>query len=329
VTESGERGRRRRQAAACLAIAVIGAALAMAMPTQATAANKLAWPTTTKKTTTTSTTMPVTTTSLDLPPDECGSRIRKADGTLWECTFIEDFDGDTLDRSTWIPQQTANSSFTSGVECNMDSPDNVSVGGGVLRLTARKEAAPFTCQDPKGNFTTQYTAGSVSTYQRWSQAYGRFEVRAKFPGTAIKGLQSALWMWPDNDTKYGAWPKSGEIDIAEEYSLNSDRVIPYIHYVPWGGDAKATNNYCLVADVSQFHTYVVEWTTKTISIIYDNRVCTVDNWNPALPLTKPAPFDQPFMVALTQALGIGKNAFDPATTPLPATTEVDYVHVWK
>jgi hypothetical protein len=41
------------------------------------------------------------------------------------------------------------------------------------------------------------------------------------------------------------------------------------------------------------------------------------------------PFDQPFMVVLTQALGITTNEFDPATTPLPATTQVDYVRVWK
>jgi hypothetical protein len=85
----------------------------------------------------------------------------------------------------------------------------------------------------------------------------------------------------------------------------------------------------MIADVSQFHSYVVEWTTQTISIIYDGTVCTIDNWNPALPLWKPQPFDQPFIVALTQALGLGANGFDPATTPLPATTEVDYVHVWK
>jgi beta-glucanase (GH16 family) len=318
---------RRRRSALCVSIAAAGVAMAMALPVHASAATYPAWwPTTTAKTTTT--TGPTTTTS-ELPPGPCGSQIRKADGSLWECTFVENFDGDTLDPSKWIAQQTANSSFTSGVECNMDSPNNVSVADGVLRLTARKEAAPFTCQDPKGDFTTQYTAGSVSTYQRWSQAYGRFEVRAKFPGTSIKGLQEAIWLWPDNATKYGAWPRSGEIDIAEAYSLNSDRVIPYIHYVPWGGDAKATNNYCMVADISQFHTYVVEWTTKTITIIYDGKVCTVDNWNPSLPLTKPQPFDQPFMVALTQALGLGKNAFDPATTPLPAITQVDYVHVWK
>ena len=41
------------------------------------------------------------------------------------------------------------------------------------------------------------------------------------------------------------------------------------------------------------------------------------------------PFDQPFFVALTQALGVDTNVFNPATTPLPATTQVDYVRVWK
>jgi hypothetical protein len=54
-----------------------------------------------------------------------------------------------------------------------------------------------------------------------------------------------------------------------------------------------------------------------------------DSWNPAAPLVKPQPFDQPFFINLTQALGIGANLFDPATTPLPATTQVDYVRVWS
>jgi hypothetical protein len=46
-------------------------------------------------------------------------------------------------------------------------------------------------------------------------------------------------------------------------------------------------------------------------------------------LVKPQPFDQPFFVALTQALGQNGNAFDPNTTPLPATTQVDHVRVWR
>ena len=42
-----------------------------------------------------------------------------------------------------------------------------------------------------------------------------------------------------------------------------------------------------------------------------------------------APFDQPFIMSLTQALGIDSNAFDPNTTPLPATTQIDWVRVWS
>ena len=66
-----------------------------------------------------------------------------------------------------------------------------------------------------------------------------------------------------------------------------------------------------------------------ITITYDGATCLVHKWNPAAPLKSPAPFRPGFIAVLTQALGIGDNAFDPATTPLPATTQVDYVHVWS
>ena len=56
----------------------------------------------------------------------------------------------------------------------------------------------------------------------------------------------------------------------------------------------------------------------------------MDSWNPAPPLTKPAPFDQPFIISLTQSLGVATtaNQFD-AATPLPATMQIDRVRVWK
>ena len=46
------------------------------------------------------------------------------------------------------------------------------------------------------------------------------------------------------------------------------------------------------------------------------------------PLTGSQPFDHPFMIALTQALGVAGNSVTSAT-PLPATTQIDYVRVWK
>lgn len=261
--------------------------------------------------------------------DACGPLVAKSTGSTWSCTFVDNFSGSTLDRSKWTPITTEASGFRNGPECFVDSPDNISVGLGVLTLRA-KSTEPFTCRDPKGAFTTSYTGASVSTWGKFSQAYGRFEIRAAFPATKVAGVHSALWLWPQDQTKYGAWPLSGEIDIAEFYSRYPDRAIPYLHY--WESnpyDTTVTNNYCLVKNPSWFHTYVAEWTPTRIKISYDGKTCIDHAISPAAPLTGSAPFDQPFIVALTQALGIGGNAFDPATTPLPAATRIDYVKVWS
>jgi beta-glucanase (GH16 family) len=273
-------------------------------------------------------TAPATAPSPALADDACGARIPKGTGGYWECTFWDDFNGGSLDRTKWIPQQTATSGYLSGpTACFVDNPNNVSVSDGSLKLTARQEPAPIGCG---AAFATQYTSGMVSTAGgRFSQTYGRFEIRAKVPPAQVKGLQSSLWLWPVNASRYGQYPASGEIDIAEMYSQYPDRAIPYIHYKAAAPDPNVTNNYCMISNLAAYHTYALEWTASTLKITYDGKTCLVDNWNPAAPLIKPAPFDQPFFIALTQALGIGTNQFDAATTPLPATTTVDYVRVWR
>ena len=243
----------------------------------------------------------------------------------WSCTFSDDFDGTSLDTSKWIAQRTDTSGYTSGkTACFTDGPGNVSVSGGALQLTARREATPFTCKDPSGDFLTPYTSGMVSTYGRFSQTYGRFEVRAKVSGARVPGLQSSFWLFPQSST-YGAWPASGEIDFAELYSQYADRAIPYVHYNPAAPDPNVTTTSCAIGNPDDFHTYALEWTTSQLKMIYDGQTCLIDTWKTG----STQPFDQPFFIALTQALGIGTNQFNPASTPLPATTTVDYVRAWQ
>jgi beta-glucanase (GH16 family) len=266
-------------------------------------------------------------TSADGP--NCGTQIRKSTGGYWQCSFADDFTGTALDATKWVPQRTDSSGFTDKTSCFVDSPSNVAVSNGTLKLTSRKEPAPFTCNDPNGNYTTQYTSGMVSTWGRFSQAYGRFEVRARLWSARVKGLQTSLWLWPVDAARYGPWPASGEIDFAEMFSQYPSRAVPYIHYNPAALDPNATKTSCMLWSLSSWHKYAVEWTPDSIKVIYDGRSCLIDNWNPAAPLTHPQPFDQPFLIALTQALGMGSNAFNPSTTPLPATTEIDYVRAWQ
>lgn len=257
----------------------------------------------------------------------CGTILPKADGGSWACTFNEEFAGTELDRDRWVSQQTALSGwYTAGGVCYFDSPSNIRVRGGVLHLIARRHE-PFECKTPSGAFTASYTGGSVSTWGRFSQTYGRFEIRAAFPKTTVAGLHSTLWLYPQKHT-YGAWPNSGEIDIAERFTANPGRVFPTAHYPSDADWTLRTGWGCYISDPEAFHRYAIEWTPQEMRFIYDGKTCWQHSWTPKYPLVAPQPFDHPFQVVLTQALGGGHNAVSSAT-PLPAETLVDWVRVWR
>jgi beta-glucanase (GH16 family) len=259
-------------------------------------------------------------------PDPCGAPVPRAGGGTWTCTFADDFGGTSVDPAKWVKLTTQASGFTNGGECYVDGPDNIAVADGTLRLTARQEPAPISCPGLPTGSTTSYTGASVTSVGRFAQAYGRFEIRARFPAAQDAGLHSALWLWPVNDTRYGAEPASGEVDIAEFYTSSPDRVIPYVHYAN-PADTTVTNNECMVDHPDRFHVYTLEWTPLALEISIDGRQCVVNNWQP-VGMAKPAPFDQPFFLNLTQAIGTGANGVTPGTE-LPGTTQVDYVRVWR
>jgi beta-glucanase (GH16 family) len=266
------------------------------------------------------------------PPDrapsaspDCGRPVAKSAGGVWECTFADEFSGRELDTGRWAPMLTSGTGVVTP-ECRVASEDNIAVEDGALRLTVRREAAPLTCTTPAGGYVTEYTGGAVTTYHRFAQAYGRYEIRARFPGATVRGLHGAIWLWPQS-MAYG--DASGEIDIAEFRTSYPDRVTPFLHYDMGREDTPVTNNFCMVERPEEFHTYLLEWTPSTITISYDGTVCLATTWHPAAPLARPAPFDQPFAMILNQGLGIRTNTVDPEQTPLPSSMYVDYVHVWS
>jgi beta-glucanase (GH16 family) len=211
--------------------------------------------------------------------------------------------------------------FGNRPDCFVNSARNISVGNGVLSLTVRKEPAMFNCNYFGQNLRTQYSAGMVSTYQRFTQAYGRWEFRARFPNTTRPGLQSSIWLWPAGS---GAlWPITGEIDVAEWYSQYNDRVIPFLHDSEslLSGTSSTTNDFCMVDRVQDWHTYVLEWEPSMIKISYDGKQCLLNT-------SQGTPFDKPTFMSLFQGLGIGGNQMS-AATPLPATAQFAWVRVWS
>jgi len=270
-----------------------------------------------------------TPTVLPQGPPHCGVALTKPSGGTWACTFADEFDGRALDRTRWQVLTTARSGYTNGGECFVDSTGNVAVSGGALHLTLRHETSPVPCPGlPEGvGTTTSYTSGMVTTSGLFSQAYGRFEFRARFPASADAGLHSALWLWPQDESRYGGRPAAGELDVAEYFTRYDDRVVPYVHFDASVAGQRVTNTDCRIEHPDQFHTYTLEWTPDLMTVAYDGAVCLQASWQ-AKGLVAPAPFDVPFFLNLTQALGKGTNAPE-GDLPLPATMDVDYVRVWS
>lgn len=260
------------------------------------------------------------------PAPTCGGEAPlKPNGTRWRCSFDEEFTGASLDRSKWIVQTTAQYGFHAGAECMVDSPQNLSVDKGHLNLTVRDVGAPFTCKTPRRTYTTRYTGASV--YTKWfGQQYGRIEIRAKFPQSyGISGIQSSLWMFPRQFAVTGVVSGATEIDVAEAYSRHPNIVVPTVHGLTVS--SLMLNSYCTVPDWgAAFHTYGAVWNRSTVTFSYDGKACLKVPTPPSLPST--VSNGNPFLVALTQGMGVGVNK-NTTAPPLPGTEKIDWVRVWK
>jgi len=258
------------------------------------------------------------------PSDACGPRPQKADGSLWSCTFADDFSGTTLDRSRWTVATRYVTGSSSAFACAIDDPSVVSVANGALNLSVRQVADPVPCDIVTPGATTQYVAGTVSTAQSFNQKYGRFEARIRNTATSFPGLHEAFWLWPvDQGGK--SWPDSGEIDVSETYSVYPDLSFPYLHAASDSQGATPGFNtaWNCAAKRGDWNTYALEWSASRIEFFVNGRSCLVNT-------SGDEAFRKRYIINFTQGIGPEDMGNMPvAGTPLPATYQVDYVRVWQ
>ncbi len=292
----------------------------------------------------------------------CGASAPEAqvlaprEGAGWELAWADEFDGTALDRTKWAPEVSCWGGGNAERQCYTDRPENIAVEGGMLLLKARKERftgparPPEIAERPNPSLAQSHTSGKVRTLGLHAWRYGRFEVRAKVP--AGQGTWPAVWMMPAQ-SGYGAWPRSGEIDILEAVNIGAkcktceggreNRTISALHF----GDFAPANRFVdhrntmpgegLPSD--DFHVYAVEWGEGLIRFLVDDRVhltVTADQWNTAAPNAKgrpAAPFDQPFYIMANLAVGgrlsEDNNAKGVAGTSFPAQFAIDWIRVYR
>jgi beta-glucanase (GH16 family) len=163
----------------------------------------------------------------------------------------------------------------------------------------------------------QYTSARMETKNTFSQTYGKFEARIKFP--AGGGLWPAFWLEGANVYQVG-WPACGEIDVVEPDGKDPYFVRASAHARHFRHPGSVVVHQPIV---SAFHTYGVVWNAHGITWYVDghvfSHVAAYTGW----------PFGKPFFIILNLAVGGGYVGQPDPTTPFPAQMIVDWVHVYR
>ena len=268
--------------------------------------------------------------------DGCNATVKtKASYTL---VWSDEFDGASLDLANWSIE-TGYGNFGWGNDewqRYTDNPENVSVSGGNLVISAQ-------CHDPPacGKRDGSITSARINTLNKFSFKYGKVEARIKPPvGT---GAWPAFWMLGASFPAVG-WPFSGEIDVVEIHNRYSDQYTTHFT-MHWCDDSRqnpTTPGVCYPQNegwtyISQyrqdftaslgddFHIFSAEWDADGIV----GKIDGIPYFN--LPIN-PATMDEflkEFFMILNVAIGGTLGGSPDAGTPWPQTMLVDYVRVYQ
>jgi beta-glucanase (GH16 family) len=238
----------------------------------------------------------------------------------WRPRFVENFDGTTIDPRRWGRCHwwaRGGCTIASNDELEWYRPENVVVGGGVLRLEARE--GEYTNTEGE---TFPYTSGMVSTgpvrYERgarFSFTYGYVEARLRLPKG--QGLWPAFWLLPaDSESR-------PEVDIVETLGDTPNRARFHLHYRGSGGARRSLGQDHVSATLAdgRWHRFAVDWQPGSLTWIVDGR----ERWRvrgPAVPA-------EPLYLVLNLAVGGTWPGPPGEATEFPAAVQADWIRVWR
>ena len=177
-------------------------------------------------------------------------------------------------------------------------------------------------------------SGAIESANKVTFTYGKVEGRLKT--TAHSGNFPAFWMMP-NESTYGGWPSSGEIDIFEQ--INNENTSYHTIHSYWangaadgglGNSGKPQKSGTSATTTGEYHVYGLEWTEDILKWFVDGKQVfsyakstTQDDLD-----KKQWPFDKPFYLILNQSVGNGSWANNPDLN-FTYETKFDWVRVYQ
>lgn len=241
----------------------------------------------------------------------------------WTLEWNDEFNGTSLNLSDWNYDLGTGSQYGlngwGNNELQYYREENVSVGGGMLTITALEQ--------PFGGMN--YTSGKIHTKTKQTFSSGKIEARIKVP--VDQGMWPAFWLLtdPGNLTSNSAgWPP--EIDVFESVGTNPSTAYGTLHAGTWpdvqsNGGSTTLSGETLADD---FHIYTVEWYNDHIVWFMDGVQFHEVNAQDLHPLGWQFD-DVDWFLILNLAVGGNWPGSPDGSTNFPATMEVDYVRVYS
>jgi len=254
----------------------------------------------------------------------------------WVKVFEDEFDGTGLPSATdWKYQTGCDGWGNNELECYVASQ---------TKNTRRENGSLIIEVVVEESNGKHYTSARLNSVKHWT--FGKFEVRAKLPKG--KHLWPAIWMMPQ-DSVYGGWAASGEIDIMEYRGERTNIILGTIHYGgAWPNNVNSGSGEKTYAGTdfsAGFHTFGLEWSADQMIWSLDGTAYHTENLNRAFysgkgtnPYTaNRQPFDKDFYFILNIAVGgnffpeatYGTLSVDEAKQWPKRTMEIDFVRVSK
>lgn len=252
----------------------------------------------------------------------------------YSLVWSDEFDGPGLDRSVWNVEVNDNGGGNQELQYYIDSPENIAVADGCLRISARRV-------EHQGR---SFTSGRVNTLGKLHFQYGILEASIRIPETD-GGLWPAFWAM-GADIEQCGWPRCGETDILEmghhDGMAQSTPARLFNGALHWGPglhmQTAGVSTHPTSLQDGEFHRFRLLWTPEKLEMSVDGGepYLVADISDASTDSSLGSYFNKPNFILFNMAVG---GLFTGLLTPEEitaldgrrpqATLEVDYVRLYQ
>jgi beta-glucanase (GH16 family) len=175
-----------------------------------------------------------------------------------------------------------------------------------------------------------YSCGAIRTKGKFSQLYGRYEIRCQLPKQ--QGWWVAFWMMQGNvGSEANTFIDGAEVDIMEAFGW-TNKINHAVHYDGYGAAHKSEGQYELINGIQTgYHTYTLDWYPDKYLFFVDGKQV----WNSRDNVILTGVCNQPGYIKVTGEISTESWAMnqwwanEPAKATYPDSFKVDYVRVYQ